>query len=250
MGVGKQGDTCWLAMEYVEGEPLTKVIERIGTLKMLEWRFALGVGGHIAHALEAAYEKYIIHRNVSPESILIRAKDKVAALGDMMLAKAFEGIKAKQITRIRVSWSGISPTWHLSAPRATSKSIPRRPVRTGGNSLRVLTGKPPFEGKTLVETIAQDPAVRSRSAQEVPALDSGQVSRRRDDVAGQAARSFATRPRPRRAGARARREVSRGLRVGFSTQHSQGPPVDRNGNRPIPTLPYRGLNGGAQPCMP
>ncbi len=43
-GAGKQGDTCWLAMEYVDGEPLTKVIERIGTLKMLEWRFALGVG--------------------------------------------------------------------------------------------------------------------------------------------------------------------------------------------------------------
>ena len=28
-GAGKQGDTCWFAMEYVEGEPLTKVIERI-----------------------------------------------------------------------------------------------------------------------------------------------------------------------------------------------------------------------------
>jgi serine/threonine protein kinase len=37
--------------------------------------------------------------NVSPESILIRTKDKVAKLGDMMLAKAMEGIKAKQITR-------------------------------------------------------------------------------------------------------------------------------------------------------
>ena len=44
-GAGKQGDTCWLAMEYVDGEPLTKVIERIGTLNMLEWRFAPGSGG-------------------------------------------------------------------------------------------------------------------------------------------------------------------------------------------------------------
>ena len=49
-GAGKQGDTCWLAMEFVDGEPLTKVIERIGTLKMLEWKFALGVGVHIAQA--------------------------------------------------------------------------------------------------------------------------------------------------------------------------------------------------------
>ena len=43
-GAGKQGDTCWFAMEYVDGEPLTKVIERFGTLKMLEWRFALTRG--------------------------------------------------------------------------------------------------------------------------------------------------------------------------------------------------------------
>ena len=60
---------------------------------------ALTVGAHIAQALEAAHEKHIIHRNVSPENILIRTKDKAAKLGDMMLAKAMEGIKAKQITK-------------------------------------------------------------------------------------------------------------------------------------------------------
>ena len=43
-GAGKQGDTCWFAMEYVDGEPLTKLIEKFGTLKMLDWRFALTVG--------------------------------------------------------------------------------------------------------------------------------------------------------------------------------------------------------------
>ena len=93
-GAGKQGTTCWFAMEYVDGEPLTKLIEKFGTLKMLDWRFALLVGVHIAQALEAAHEKHIIHRNVAPESILVRNKDKIAKLGDMMLAKALEGIKA------------------------------------------------------------------------------------------------------------------------------------------------------------
>lgn len=41
---GKQGDTCWYAMEYVDGDPLTRLIEKFGTLKMLDWRFALTVG--------------------------------------------------------------------------------------------------------------------------------------------------------------------------------------------------------------
>jgi pSer/pThr/pTyr-binding forkhead associated (FHA) protein len=35
-GAGKRGDTCWIAMEYVDGEPLTKLIEKFGTLKMLD----------------------------------------------------------------------------------------------------------------------------------------------------------------------------------------------------------------------
>ena len=154
-GAGKQGDTCWLAMEYVDGEPLTKVIERIGTLKMLEWRFALGVGVHIAQALEAAHEKHIIHRNVSPESILIRALDKVAKLGDMMLAKALEGIKAKQITRPGELVGNIA----YMAPERTKSDVEadtRADIYGLGATLyALLTGKPPFEGKTLVETIAQ-----------------------------------------------------------------------------------------------
>ena len=70
-----------------------------GTLKMLDWRFALTVGAHIAQALGAAHEKHVIHRNISPERILIRKKDNVAKLGDMTVARALEGIKARQITK-------------------------------------------------------------------------------------------------------------------------------------------------------
>jgi serine/threonine protein kinase len=152
---GKQGNTCWFAMEYVDGEPLTKLIEKFGTLKMLDWRFALTVGAHIAQALEAAHEKHIIHRNVAPESILIRSKDKVAKLGDMMLAKAMEGIKAKQITKPGELVGNIA----YMAPertRADGEVDTRADIYGLGATLyALLTGKPPFEGRNLVETIAQ-----------------------------------------------------------------------------------------------
>ena len=154
-GAGKQGNTCWFAMEYVDGEPLTKLIEKFGTLKMLDWRFALTVGVHIAQALEAAHEKHIIHRNVAPESILIRTKDKVAKLGDMMLAKAMEGIKAKQITKPGELVGNIA----FMAPERTRSDVEvdtRADIYGLGATLyALLTGKPPFEGKNLVETIAQ-----------------------------------------------------------------------------------------------
>jgi len=154
-GAGKQGDTCWFAMEYVDGEPLTKLIEKFGTLKMLDWRFALTVGVHIAQALEVAHEKHIIHRNISPENILIRNQDKVAKLGDMMLAKALEGIKAKQITRPGELVGNLA----YMAPERTRSDVEadtRADIYGLGATLyALLTGKPPFEGKTLVETIAQ-----------------------------------------------------------------------------------------------
>ncbi|MFI5459078.1 MAG: protein kinase [Isosphaerales bacterium] len=154
-GAGKQGDTCWFAMEYVDGDPLTKLIEKFGTLKMLDWKFALTVGVQIAQALEAAHEKHIIHRNISPENILIRRQDKVAKLGDMMLAKALEGIKAKQITKPGELVGNLA----YMAPERTKSDVEpdtRADIYGLGATLyALLTGKPPFEGKSLVETIAQ-----------------------------------------------------------------------------------------------
>jgi hypothetical protein len=37
-GAGKAGPHCWVAMEYVDGESLTQVIQRIGVAGMLDWR--------------------------------------------------------------------------------------------------------------------------------------------------------------------------------------------------------------------
>src|SRR5437773_1527186 len=62
-GAGKTGPYCWIAMELVEGESLTQVIQRIGVAKMLDWRHAYRVALHIGQALEYAHGHQIIHRN-------------------------------------------------------------------------------------------------------------------------------------------------------------------------------------------
>ncbi len=171
-GAGKQGSTCWFAMEFVDGEPLTKLVQKFGTLEMLDWQFALTVGVQVARALEAAHEKHIIHRNVSPENILIRKKDHAAKLGNMMLAKAMEGIKARQITRPGELVGDLS----YMAPERTRGDVEvdtRADIYGLGATLyALLTGKPPFQGKTLVETIAQirqaDPVPPKRFEPSIP----------------------------------------------------------------------------------
>jgi len=152
---GKQGSSCWFATEFVEGEPLTKVIERIAISKKVTWKFALSVGLQIAHALEAAHAKHVVHGNVAPESILIRTQDKVAKLGDMMLAKVFEGIKVSQNTG---SGDLVGNVAFMSPERTRTGVEPdtRADIYGFGATLyALLTGKPPFQGKTVAETIDQ-----------------------------------------------------------------------------------------------
>jgi serine/threonine protein kinase len=169
---GKHGKSCWLAMEYVDGVCLTKVIERIGIDSMLDWKYALAVGTNIARALEAAHAQQIIHRNVMPENIMIRKADRVAKLGDMMLAKALSGIKAKAITKP----GELVGNLRYMAPERTKEEADvdtRSDVYSlGATMYSLLTGHPPFDAKSLIETIAlirqSDPVPPKKFQPEIP----------------------------------------------------------------------------------
>jgi serine/threonine protein kinase len=155
-GAGKTGPYCWIAMEFVEGESLTQVIARLGTAGMLDWKKSLRIAVYVARALEYAHGLHIIHRNITPQNVLVGKTPDITKLGDLMLAKAQEGSLAQQITK---------PGELLGDVRFMS------PERTGAGSTAVdgrsdiyslgalvynlLAGRPPFEGGNLVETIAK-----------------------------------------------------------------------------------------------
>ena len=100
------------------------------------------------------HEKHILHRNISPETILIRKLDKVAKLGGMELATVTEGTQAKTTTRPGELVGNIAYT----APECTHPNAVfdiRADIYSLGALLyTMLTGKPPFVGNTLVETVA------------------------------------------------------------------------------------------------
>ena len=155
IGAGKSGPHCWIAMELVEGESLTKVIHRIGTVGMLDWQYALRVAVQVARALEVAHEHHVIHRNVTPENVLIREADGVAKLGDLMLAKATEGMLAKQVTRpgeLIGALAYMSPERTRGDVAADTRSDI---YGLGATVYALLTGRPPIEGSSLPETIAK-----------------------------------------------------------------------------------------------
>lgn len=152
---GKTGPFCWVAMELVEGESVSQVIERIGAQGMLDWRNSLRVAVHVARALEVAFDHKIIHRNITPQNILIRQSDKVAKLGDLMLAKALEGALARQVTR---QGQLVGDVVYMPPERTRSDAeIDCRSdiYSLGATCYALLTGRPPFEGTSLPEVVAR-----------------------------------------------------------------------------------------------
>ena len=150
---GKMGPYCYAAMQYVDGESLTQVIDRMGFAGMLDWREVWRVAVHIGRALAEAYDRKIIHRNVTPTNILRRHEDKACLLGDLMLAKALEGTLAKQVTQPG-QIVGDVPYMSPERTRGSEDVDCRSDIYGLGATLyALLTGKPPFESKSLPELI-------------------------------------------------------------------------------------------------
>jgi serine/threonine protein kinase len=153
-GAGRTVPYCWMAMEYVAGENLQQVIDRIGVAGMLDWRNAFKVALQIGRALEYAAGENIVHRNVTPTNILRDATTKSVKLGDLMLAKALEGPLARQITRpgeILGDVSYMSP----ERTRGLTELDPRSDLYSlGATVYALLTGRPPCGGTSLVEKIS------------------------------------------------------------------------------------------------
>ena len=153
LNAGKLEERCWVAMDYIDGESLAKVIERIGIAGMLDWHHAFRVAVHIGRALEKAYEHQIIHRNISPRNILRRQSDKVSILGDLILAKALEGAQVQEITRpgeLVGDMAYMSP----ERTRGTDDVDCRSDLYgLGATCYALMTRRPPIEGHSLPEVI-------------------------------------------------------------------------------------------------
>jgi serine/threonine protein kinase len=152
-GAGKSGPYCWCAMELVEGESLTQAIGRAAGANDAAMT-AFRVATHLGRALEYAHAHDIVHRNLTPQNVLVRS-DGVVKLGDLMLAKALHGTLAEQLTR---------PGELLGDVRYMAPERARGAEQLDGRSdlfslgallYHVLTGQAPFEARTAVEVLTK-----------------------------------------------------------------------------------------------
>lgn len=152
---GKKGPFCWLAMEYFPGESLAAIIGRIGVAGPLDWRKILRLGINLARALTYAHERHIIHRNITPQNILIGRNPNEAKLTDVMLATAMEGYVYKQLSRKSNLLVDIP---YMSPERTAARGevdVRADLYSLGAVLYATLTGQPPFTGETITEIVTR-----------------------------------------------------------------------------------------------
>jgi Tol biopolymer transport system component len=158
-GLEHLGDSRFLVLELVPGETLS---ERLAA-GPLPPREGIEVMRQVAEALEAAHEQGIIHRDLKPANVKVTPSGKVKVL-DFGLAKALgtepsspDMSHSPTITSAGTRHGVILGTAaYMSPEQARGKPLDKRTDiwSFGCVFFEVLTGRQPFGGETVSDTIA------------------------------------------------------------------------------------------------
>jgi urea transport system substrate-binding protein len=154
LGAGKAGPFCWVAMELVQGESLTATIRHVGVAGSLDWRRALRMAIHLARGLTYLHEHKVVFRNIGPQNILCEGEAKVPRLSDFLRARPFFDPVApgqgEELPEALLLYASPEQT------REETEIDYRSDIfNLGALCYQLLTGRPPFEGGSLAETITK-----------------------------------------------------------------------------------------------
>ena len=155
----------YLAMEFIDGEPLRKVIERQGALPAAQ---AADITRQVADALEAAHEMGIVHRDLKPDNIMIargRNGEDVAKVVDFGIAKATTGDDQK-VTRTGLA---IGTPEYMSPEQLSGDALDNRTdiYSLGLVAFNMLTGQLPFPAVSSREAMIARLTERPRTLAEI-----------------------------------------------------------------------------------
>ncbi len=154
LGAGKTGPYCWVAMDLVNGESLTATIRHVGVAGSLDWRRALRMSIYLCRGLTYLHEQKVVYRNIGPQNILCEGDAKVPRLSDFLRVKPFfDPVEPGQGEEVPDS------LLLYAAPEQTREETEidyRSDIfNLGALCYSLVTGRPPFEGGSLAETITK-----------------------------------------------------------------------------------------------
>ena len=151
---GKTGPYCWVAMELVNGESLTATIRHVGVAGSLDWRRALRMAIYLCRGLAYLHEQKVVYRNIGPQNILCEGDARVPRLSDFLRLRPFfdpvEQGQGEELPDSLLLYAAPEQT------REESEIDYRSDIfNLGALCYSLVTGRPPFEGGSLAETITK-----------------------------------------------------------------------------------------------
>ncbi len=149
--IEQEEGTSYLVLEYVPGQTLAQRIAQ----KPLKLEEALSIGQQVAEAVSAAHDKGVIHRDLKPGNIKVTPDGRVKVL-DFGLAKTVAGEALERPTTVTLPGRVIGTPAYMSPEQARGNPTDKRSdIWSFGCLLyEMLTGRIPFEGETVSDTLA------------------------------------------------------------------------------------------------
>lgn len=157
----------FIVMEYVQGDPLTKLIES----RKLSEADVCRIGRGVAEALAEAHEKGIVHRDIKPDNIIVNGQRvKVLDFGIAKRVGVEMGTTSSDAPTAFVTQQGmiVGTVHYMSPEQALGKPLDARSdiFSLGVVMYEAVTGQRPFGGETITDTITRivrdEPAAPSR----------------------------------------------------------------------------------------
>jgi len=140
-GAARQGNHCYIAMEYIAGESAEAMVAQHGPMAPEN---ATDVLLQAASALQAAHRSGVVHRDVKPANLLIGAGGSTK-LGDFGMALGSADLRTGN-AHLRVG------TPYYTAPeiwRGEMASAASDIYSLGATYFQLLTGRPPYPGQDI-----------------------------------------------------------------------------------------------------
>ena len=144
--IEQDGNSLFIAMELIAGEPLSSMIAR-GPMLPAD---AVRVAAHVADGLSEAHEKGILHRDIKPENIIV--SKKVVKILDFGIAKQIGGTADPALTQGGM----VMGTPHYMSPeQALGRAVDARTdiFSLGVVLYEMLSGSKPFTGEAATEVL-------------------------------------------------------------------------------------------------
>ncbi|MEO3775794.1 protein kinase [Micromonospora sp. B11E3] len=140
---GSDQQIAFLVMEYVEGDPLSATLSRVGRLTPAR---TMALVAQAADALHAAHLKGIVHRDVKPGNLLVRPNGTLV-LTDFGIARS------DLVGQLTAAGSVLGTASYISPEQATGAvATPASDVYAlGVVAYQCLAGRRPFEGDNPLE---------------------------------------------------------------------------------------------------